>query len=107
MKTDPRSTPQSRRATARAASSRPGGAFRHRPAVPEARTATPSDRRGWSWLSSCSGLVGNELEQRAVGIAERHAGAWPLGAEALDRAGVNRDVAVVEMRDGVADRPIP
>src|SRR3954470_14209875 len=52
-------------------------------------------------------LIGNELEQRAVGIAEIDAGSRALCTEALDGPGVDRDAAALEMADGVGDRPVP
>src|SRR5258707_12659867 len=52
-------------------------------------------------------VIGNEFQQRTVGIAEIDAGAGPFGAEALDRSGVNRDPAALEVGDGVRNRPVP
>src|SRR5260370_30976995 len=52
-------------------------------------------------------VIGNELQQRTVGIAEIDAGAGPFGAEALDRPGVNRDPAALKVDDGVRNRPVP
>src|SRR5260370_38875197 len=52
-------------------------------------------------------VIGNELQQRTVGIAEIDADAGPFGAEALDRPGVNRDPAALKVDDGVRNRPVP
>src|SRR5262245_61018454 len=52
-------------------------------------------------------MVGNEFQQRAVGVAEIDAGAGALGAEALDRPGVDRDTATLKVGDGVGNRPAP
>ena len=52
-------------------------------------------------------MVGNEFQQRAVGIAKIDAGAGALGAEALHRPGVDRNAAALEVDDGIPDRPVP
>src|SRR5262245_13301151 len=52
-------------------------------------------------------MVGNEFQQRAVGVAKIDAGAGALRAEALDRPGVDRDAAALKVDDGVGNRPIP
>src|SRR5215468_11166421 len=52
-------------------------------------------------------MVGNEFQQRAVGVAEIDAGAGALGVEALDRPGVDRDPATLKVGDGVGNRPVP
>src|SRR6266478_8419917 len=52
-------------------------------------------------------VIGNEFQQRTVGIAEIDAGAGAFGAEALDRPGVDRDPAALEVGDGVGNRPVP
>src|SRR5262249_14092293 len=52
-------------------------------------------------------MVGNEFQERAVGVAEIDAGAGPLGAEALHRPGLDGNAAALEVNDGVRDRPVP
>src|SRR6516162_574579 len=52
-------------------------------------------------------VIGNEFQQRTVGVAEIDADAGPLGAETLDRPGVNRDPAALKVGDGVRNRPVP
>src|SRR5262249_5075126 len=52
-------------------------------------------------------VIGNEFQQRTVGVAEIDAGAGPFGAEALDRPGVDRDPAALKVGDGVRNRPVP
>src|SRR5262245_64191599 len=52
-------------------------------------------------------MIGNEFQQRAVGVAKIDAGAGALGAEALGRPGVDRDAAALKVDDGVGNRPIP
>src|SRR5262245_20516156 len=84
-----------------------GAAWHRRPSAPEGPWATPSDHAGSSWSSSLVGSIGDELEQRAVGIAKIDAGAGPLGTETLDRAGVDRNAVAPEMRHRVADRTVP
>src|SRR5215213_3789954 len=51
--------------------------------------------------------IRHEFHQRAVRIAEIDAGALALGAEPLRRPGVDRDVVVLQMRNGVLDRTRP
>src|ERR1700730_3460992 len=52
-------------------------------------------------------VIGNEFQQRTVGIAEIDAGAGPFGAEALDRPGVDRDPAALKVGDSIRKRPVP
>src|SRR5262249_23585743 len=49
----------------------------------------------------------DEFQQRAIGIAEIDASASPLGAEALNGAGVDRNPATSKVCDGVADGTAP
>src|SRR5215471_18376488 len=56
---------------------------------------------------STFGMVGNEFQERAVGVAEIDAGAGPLGAEALQRPGLDRNAAALEVNDGIRDRSVP
>src|SRR5262245_61154615 len=73
-----------------------------------ARSASDrSSRARSSGAVSVVTMVGNEFQQRAVGVAEIDAGAGALGAEALDRPGVDRDTAALKVDDGVGNRPIP
>src|SRR5262249_48064645 len=65
------------------------------------------DRARSSGAVSVVTLIGNEFQQRTVGVAEIDAGAGALGAEALDRPGVDRDTAALKMGDGVGNRPVP
>src|SRR5258708_12711 len=58
-----------------------------------------------SWLRSTG--VGNELQQRSVGIAKVDTSPRPFGAETLDRPTMDRHVAVAEMRDGLCDGAFP
>src|SRR5262249_55057787 len=73
--------------------------------------AARSSDRGTRARSSGAGavvtMVGNKFQQRAVGVAEIDAGAGALGAEPLDRPGVDRDAAALKVDDGVGNRPIP
>src|SRR6516225_9071963 len=66
-----------------------------------------SDRTRSSGAISVVAMIGNEFQQRAVGVAEIDAGAGALGAEALDRPGVDRDTAALKVGDGVRNRPVP
>src|SRR5207253_2868675 len=65
------------------------------------------DRVWWSLALSVAGLVGDEFEQRAVGVTEIDAGASPLGAETPDRPGMDRNPAALEMADRVGNRTGP
>src|SRR5262249_10414830 len=67
----------------------------------------PSGRARSSGAISVVAMIGNEFQQRAVGVAEIDAGAGALGAEALDRPGVDRDTAALKVDDGVGNRPVP
>src|SRR5262249_57317968 len=66
-----------------------------------------SDRGRSSGAVSVVAMIGNEFQQRAVGVAEIDAGAGALGAVALDRPGVDRDTATLKVGDGVGNRPAP
>src|SRR5262249_7797171 len=52
-------------------------------------------------------MVGNEFQERTVGVAEIDASAGPLGAEALHRPGLDRNAAALEVNDGLRDRSVP
>src|SRR6516162_7593506 len=97
----------------------PSHRSRAAPSMP-ARRRAPSSLRGatvssggtWdggrsSGAVSVVAMIGNEFQQRAVGVAEIDAGAGALGAEALDRPGVDRDPATLKVGDGVGNRPVP
>src|SRR5215471_4750541 len=66
-----------------------------------------SDRGRSSGAVSVIAMIGNEFQQRAVGVAEIDAGAGALRAEALDRPGVDWHAAALKVDDGVGNRPIP
>src|SRR5262245_66543377 len=51
--------------------------------------------------------IADELHQRAVRIAEIDAGAVALGAEALHWPGLDHNVVLIQVRDGVIDRSAP
>src|SRR6185503_530997 len=51
--------------------------------------------------------VHDELEQRAVGVAEVHARAVAAGSGALDRAELDLHAVLREVRDRVLDRAVP
>src|ERR1700730_18420439 len=51
--------------------------------------------------------IRHEFQERAVGIAEIHAGTLPLRAVAYDRPEFDRDLMALEMIDRVGDRPLP
>src|SRR5262245_19584361 len=56
---------------------------------------------------SAFGMVGNEFQERAVGVAEIEAGAGPLSAEALQRPGLDRNAAALEVNEGSRERSVP
>src|SRR5262245_21095650 len=60
-----------------------------------------------SATASILAIIGNEFQQRAVGVAEINASAGALGAKALDRPGVARDTAALKVDDGVRNWPVP
>src|SRR5262249_49191543 len=61
----------------------------------------------WGRVSSWMVSIGNELEQRAIGVAKIDARPRPLRAEAFGRPGVDLHAAALEMSDGRRDRPVP
>src|SRR5262249_25080201 len=92
----------------RAAPSTPTRARARATSCDAARSASDRGTRARSsGAISVVAMVGNEFQQRAVGVAEIDAGAGALGAEALNRPGVDRDTATLKMGDGVGNRPIP
>src|SRR6266702_687234 len=66
-----------------------------------------SDRGRSSGAVSVVAMIGNEFQQRAVGVAEIDAGAGALGAEALDRPRIDGNAATLKVGDGVGNRPVP
>src|SRR5262249_17706439 len=60
-----------------------------------------------SAAASLLALIGDKFQQRTLGITAIDACACPFGAEALDRPGVDRDMAALKVGDGVRNRPVP
>jgi hypothetical protein len=52
-------------------------------------------------------LIGDELKERPVGIAEVHALAFAARAVAGQWAELDLDAVRAQVRDGVVDRPLP
>src|SRR5438067_1191464 len=82
------------------------------------RTATAKTSSAWKlpeWVATRMrltlgvgrALVGDELQQRPVGIAEVHRQAGAAGAVARDGPQVDRDAVRLEMRHGLLDRALP
>src|SRR5262252_1133014 len=88
----------------RAAAIRPDARLRHHPAEPEDLSGECSDHGP---RSSVASLIRHKFEQRAVRIAEIHAGALTLGAIAPHRTQLDCYPVARQMRDGIADRALP
>src|SRR5436190_2674121 len=104
--TNPPSPHQCRRAAPTAAAAPQGGGQRHRLAAP---AVPPARRWGHALCSSRGflGLVGDEFQERTVGIAEVNTGTCTLSAMALHRPRLDCNSEASKMRHRIGDKSPP